>query len=84
MYIEPGTYSYFIKNDKKLLLKIYSAKVFDFKNVNQKPGTVTVYQNKVLVKTSDSFIELITVKPEGKNKMDARSFINGNPINFLY
>ena len=83
LYIEPGTYSYFIKNEKKCLLKIFSAQIFDFKNVNQQPGTVTMYQNKVLVKTKDTFIELLRVQPEGKNKMDARSFINGNPINFL-
>ena len=71
----PGSYTYF-KNKK---LDIVSAQLSEIK-VSEKLelGEVAKGEGRILVRTGAGLIELIEVKPEGKNKMMIKDFINGH------
>lgn len=69
-YSNPGAWSVF----RGLKIKIDDAIAFEF---NLKPGVISVQDKKVLVGTGDGAIELLTVKPSGKNEMSAQSWANG-------
>ena len=58
-------------------MKIYASKILD-KNYNGKCGEIVdVNKEGIVVKTSDSAIILTEIKPFGKKKMDAYSYVNG-------
>jgi len=58
-------------------MKIYESKISD-KNYNGKSGEIVdVTKEGIVVKTSDGAIVLTTIKPFGKKKMDAFSYVNG-------
>ena len=42
------------------------------------PGLVKIVENKLLVGTSAKALEILELQPEGKQKMNAQAFINGN------
>ena len=70
----PGAYCYF----KNQAFKIYEAKVHCSTNDNNEVGTLKIEnKNKLLVKCSDGYVELLQIKLEGKQKMDVKSFLNG-------
>ena len=41
------------------------------------PGQVVFFQKRLYLGMADGTLELITVKPEGKKQMDAKSFAAG-------
>lgn len=64
-----------ILDDKEM--KIYASKISD-KKVSREPGTITnIYKEGIGVSTSDGEIILIDIKPFGKKRMLASSYLNG-------
>ena len=69
--------AYTILNSKRL--KVYGCIITDNHFSNLLNGEITnIYQAGIGVKVSDGEIVLTIVQPEGKNKMTAQSFVNGN------
>ena len=51
---------------------------------NTKPNTIIGLENKYLrIDCLDGFIKVLSIKPEGKNEMDAKSFFNGQGRNLV-
>lgn len=69
---EPGGYIYL----NNLKFKIFKAHAFS-DNVSSPVGTISI-SKRVILQLSDGEIELDEVQLEGKKKMDAKSFANGN------
>ncbi len=89
---EPGVFSYFEKNDKKIILKIIKIDWINNPDIytilNQKysvlsNGSIVEENKSFFVKTLDGFVEIITVQPDGKKPMPFQSFYNGNQIKIL-
>ena len=69
----PGAYCYF----EGKILKVYEAYITD-NYVEGFDGQITnIYKDGIGVKVSNGEIVLKTVRPEGKNVMNARDFVNG-------
>jgi methionyl-tRNA formyltransferase len=68
----PGAYC--IMND--MSLKIFKAGKI-FQDSHPAPGTFIRDGSTLKVSTSDGFIELLEVQPEGKKRMGIREFLNG-------
>lgn len=68
----PG--AYFVVNEKKYkLIKVG----YEF-NDGVKPNTIVGLENNYFrIDCLNGFIKVYTIKPEGKNEMDAKSFFNG-------
>ena len=58
-------------------MKIYDSKISDKKYNGNCGEIVDVTKDGIVVKTSDGAITLTTIKPFGKKKMDAFSYVNG-------
>lgn len=70
----PGAYLY-LDNQ---IFKIYKAKKVN-SIVNNKIGTIVqADKNNLLIQLKDGQVALLEVQKQGKNKMDYKSFINGN------
>ena len=70
----PGAYCIF----KEKELKIYKSKIVKLSNDNVEAGTIKIEnKNELHVKCSDGYIRLLEIKPEGKQRMDVASFLNG-------
>ncbi len=89
---EPGVFSYYEKNGKKIILKILKANfimepeihnVLSSAHQLDQTGNVFEEQKRFFIKTLDGFLELISVQPDGKNPMSFSSFFNGNKITKL-
>ncbi len=71
---EPG--AYLLLDDQ--VFKVYNAIITDKKFNDKKIGEVVgLYKNGIGVMTSTGEIVLTDIKPFGKKRMDARSYING-------
>jgi len=73
--MEPGAYATINGED----LKIYSSEIVDYAG-EEKPGTILSLKKEILVKTADSAIRLIDIKPSGKKMMKAKDFVNGQKL----
>lgn len=77
----PGAYCYLF--DKEL--KIYKSAIYSNEEDENIPGTMKIInKNRLLVKCIDGYLELLVIKPEGKQQMDVKSYLNGvdkNKIN---
>ncbi len=73
--MEPGAYARIKGED----LKIYSSEIVEY-NGNEKPGTILSLKKEIVVKTEDSAIRLIDIKPSGKKMMKAKDFVNGQKL----
>lgn len=69
----PGTYTTF----QGQLFHIWRARLAD---VALAPGTLEKRGRTLVAGCGDSAIELLEVQLEGRKRMDAQSFLNGNPI----
>lgn len=70
----PGAYC--IYNEKQF--KIYKARVFNHVDNNDEVGSLKIEgKNRLLVKCSDGYLELLSIQLEGKQRMDVKSFLNG-------
>ena len=74
----PGCF--FIIKDKK-----YKLEKVDFELANNtNPSTfVGLENNYIRLDCNDGFIKVLTIKPEGKNSMDSKSFFNGTGRNLV-
>lgn len=61
------------------IIKIYKAKKVDCEVVG-KPGEVMKLSKELLVSCGDGVISILELQQAGKNKMDAKSFLNGQKI----
>ncbi len=73
--MEPGAYAS-INNEN---IKIYSSKIVDYDGL-ELPGTILDLKKKILVKTKDGAIELLLIKPQGKNMMKSSDYVNGQKL----
>ena len=70
----PGAYLYL----DELKLKIYKAKIIN-DEVNHKAGSIIrADKGGLYLQCSNGVISLLDIQKEGKNRMDYKSFINGN------
>jgi len=73
--LNPWPGSYTSLNGK--VYKIYNVKEV-MKNTSKEPGTIVeITKDSILVQTKENLIEILELKPEGKNLMPVRSFLNG-------
>lgn len=48
------------------------------------PGNVIIRKNRLFVKTSDGLLEILSLQPAGKKRMDADAFLRGyKPVRFV-
>jgi methionyl-tRNA formyltransferase len=63
---------------KEKEMKVYKSKVHSYSNDDKKVGTIKIEnKNRMLVKCSNGYLELLEIKVEGKQRMDVKSFLNG-------
>ena len=74
----PGCF--FIIKDKKYKIEKVDYELAD----NTKPNTfIGLENNYIRLDCNDGFIKVLTIKPEGKNSMDSKSFFNGTGRNLV-
>ena len=61
------------------IIKIFKAKEVNV-DLTGKPGEVIKLNKELLIATSDGAISILELQQAGKNKMDAKSFLNGQKI----
>ncbi len=71
---EPGAYLYFDNE----ILKIYDAAIANDKVEGQVGEIVKADKNGLYLQCKDGQLALLSLKQQGKNKMDYKSFINGH------
>ena len=62
-----------------VIIKIYKAKVIS-NEILGKPGEIVKLNKELLVCTGDGVVSILELQQAGKNKMDAKSFLNGQKI----
>lgn len=72
----PCAYSVLDAGGKVLNLKIYRATVSDKKS-DGTHGQILIEGRRMYVSSSDYYVELLEIKPEGKKQMKAADFLNG-------
>ena len=70
----PGAYLYL----GELKLKIYKAKIVSDEVSDEVGKIIKADKNGLFVQLSNGVISLLDLQKEGKNRMDYKSFINGN------
>lgn len=66
-------------------MKIFESRLTDIDSSSEIPGTVFVADGRMMVATSDRRIELLSVQPQGKRRMEAKAYILGyRPAAFEY
>ncbi len=78
-YIEwPGLWSVWTRSaQEQVRLKLISIRPADFV-ADDSPGSVTIKEGRLFVDCADGTIEILEIQPEGKSKMSASAFIQGN------
>jgi methionyl-tRNA formyltransferase len=71
----PGAFT--ILNNK--IIKIYKS-TFSLQNHAYTPGTFIIQQKKLWVAANNGLVEILELQPEGKKRMTAHSFLQGNTI----
>lgn len=71
--LNPRPGSYFIMNNKKF--KVYTSRMGDSKGT---PSTITnIYKDGIGIGTKDGEIIITEIKPEGKNRISVKDYLNG-------
>ncbi len=73
----PGTFTFFLKNGKKCLLKIKSASIV-LEDSSITPGNLVESKKDLLVKCGNKILKLEKIQIEGKNEISGRDFLNGH------
>ncbi len=83
----PAAYSYLEDiNGKSMDVKIFESSIADDYKFDQisKPGEIAVRNKKMYVNTGDGTIEILSLQPSGKKRMETSAFLLGyHPIMFL-
>lgn len=70
--------------EEPLDVKIYSTVLNDEIASFGKPGEISITKNKLFVATGDNLLEILSLQPAGKKRMDAEAFIRGyKPDRFI-
>jgi len=82
----PSAYSILKNPDSSTTnIKIYSSEKTEIEVGNQKPGTIQLLnKTNIGVACKDFFLNIKSLKPEGKNLMEAKDFINGYNVDETY
>ncbi|MCH5241730.1 MAG: methionyl-tRNA formyltransferase [Muribaculaceae bacterium] len=65
-------------------IKIFDTKVCNDNLLFGKPGEITILKDRLLVSTGDSHLEILSLQPAGKKRMEASAFLRGyNPVKFI-
>ncbi|MEK7120062.1 MAG: hypothetical protein AAB824_00795, partial [Patescibacteria group bacterium] len=82
----PGSYAFWGKDGKDLIVKILGGEVLPGKIQSSAngttpniAGTVIKYKNRIVIQTSDRLLLVTKLQLEGQKSMDASSFLNGHP-----
>lgn len=72
------------KPEEKTDLKILETKIIEKEQFPEgAPGSLIIMKNRLLVNTLNGVIEILSLQPAGKNKMDASAFLRGyKPVSF--
>lgn len=73
----PGAYGILDTSDGLKELKVFKSKITGIKSEGA-PGSIILYQNRVLISCSDEYLEIIIVQASGKKVMPMTDFIRGN------
>jgi len=74
----PGAWTTLLgPNGKEVVLKIFKTAKTD-RNVGMRPGTIVVYKGLLYITTADCMLRIDELQLAGKNRMNARDFLNGN------
>ena len=69
----PGSYT--ILDNKRF--KIFEVEYYDFDKDLITPGSFLIKDDRLIVKTKDSFLSILQVQMEGKNKLAIKDFLSG-------
>lgn len=70
--------------DSQTDLKIFQTKIPESRLSNGAPGDLIILKNRLFVSTGDRPIEILSLQPAGKKRMDTDAFLRGyNPEKFL-
>ncbi len=67
-------------NGKEFSVKIFETTISDLKSESRNPGEVIVVNKKLYVATGDMMLEVLSLQPAGKRRMDASAFLLGYKI----
>ena len=70
----PGAYLYL----NELKLKVYKAKIVSNETLGEVGEIVKADKGGLYLQTKNGLLALLDLQKEGKNRMDYKSFINGN------
>lgn len=76
----PAAYSVCeLDNNRKINIKIFQSKCINDVQVSESlaPGSIIEDKRKLMVKTSDGMLEILSLQPEGKKKMETKEFLLG-------
>lgn len=76
----PAAYSVCeLDNTRKINIKIFQSKCINDVEVSESlaPGSIIEDKRKLMVKTSDGMLEILSLQPEGKKKMETKEFLLG-------
>jgi len=74
----PGAYTFLPEKDHRKMLKLYLAKALPESAGD--PGQVISAKDRLVVAAGEGSVELLTVQPEGKRRMQAEEFLRGHHI----
>jgi methionyl-tRNA formyltransferase len=74
----PGAWTILSKSQNETFLaKIYTCSP-GTKDDKDKPGTISIYDNKYLrIKCADAYLDILNLQPEGKKSLSAEEFLRG-------
>ena len=72
------------KNEVPLDVKIFETKVFNENTKYGNPGDILILKDRLMVSTGDSLLEILSLQPAGKKRMDTSAFLRGyTPLKFI-
>lgn len=68
-----------LDNNRKISIKIFQSKLIDDAAGSESllPGSIVEDKRKLIVKTADGLLEILSLQPEGKKRMDTKEFLLG-------
>lgn len=76
-YPTAWTFFHFDTDRKDMSVKIFQTRISDQVLNGVTPGTVLIRKNELLIATSDYYLEILELQPEGKRRMLSKDFIQG-------
>lgn len=76
----PAAYSVCeLDNTRKINIKIFQSKCINDVEVSESlaPGSIIEDKRKLMVKTADGMLEILSLQPEGKKRMETKEFLLG-------